>query len=222
MNPTKLLVALVGMLAMGVLAFWGMAALWSYRIAQPIEHGTSARVSPDSIRALQQGVQQDLQLAAAALRQGDQTEVARALDGARRAARVGHFAADPLFAKSLNAIERARGALQNHQRSLAVNSVQEALSAMAAESPTGQGALTAKPAPDSVKQYEGAVVVNATGDRIGRVKTVNGGTAVLVLGGKQDVFGFLNFGGTEITVPIRQLVFGEARNLGPTMVAFVR
>ena len=155
---------------MGVLAFWGMAALWSYCTAQPIERGQTELAATDPIRALQQGLQHDLQLAQTVLQNGNQTELARALDGARRVARVGHFAADPLFAKPLGAIERARSALQNHQREKAENAIGEALSSIASESPTGRGGLTAKPAPYELTHYERAVVVNACGDRIGRVK----------------------------------------------------
>ncbi|HVS52435.1 MAG TPA: hypothetical protein VHD62_08775 [Opitutaceae bacterium] len=221
MNPTKLITALIGMLVMGVLAFWGMAALWSYRTAQPIERGQSGLAATDTVRALQQGVQQDLQLAKSALQNGNQTDLARALDGARRVARVGNFAADPLFATPLGAIESARNAIQNHQHTVAVKAVQEALGAIAAESPTGRGELTVKPDQYTRQQYEGAVVINACGDRIGRVKTMTGGKAVLVLGGKQDIFGFINVGGTEVTVPVHDLVLGQAHRLGPKMVALL-
>ncbi len=220
MKPAILLIALVGMLAMGVRAFWGMAALWSYRVTQPLPHTASAvPEAADPIRALQTGVQRDLQLAQSALESDDVTEVARALDGARRIALVGHFAADPLFARPLGTIERARRAAQNHQRAEAERAIQEGLSTVAAESPTGAGQLTARPPGSDLKRYEGAVVLDASGVRIGRIKVVNSTAAVLVLGGKQDLFGFINVGGHEVSVPLRELVFGEAKKFGPTMVA---
>ena len=208
---------------MGIVAFWGMAALWGYRVTQPLGQASqSPSERSDPVRALQLGVQRDLQLAQTALQNGNQTELVRALDGARRVARVGRYAADPLFAKPLNGIERARRAIQDDDQTKAARAIEEALGAVAAESPTGAGTLAARPLRRTLEKYKGAVVLDALGDRIGRVDSVSGDAVVVVLGGKQDVFGFINIGGTKVTLPVRTLVMGEARTLGPTMVALPR
>lgn len=222
MKTGRLIIALVGMLLMGVLAFWGMGALWSYRGAQRIgPEGWAGFGNVGSVRALQLGLAQDLEVARRALRNGDRAGVVRALDGARRVGRVGRSAAEPLFARPLASIEGARRALQNHNTLEASRAVDEAVAALAAESPTGPGALTPS-APADARAYRDAVVLNAAGDRIGRVAGVEGEDVVIVLGGIQDLFGFIDLGGTKVSVPPGDLVFGERRTLGPTMVALIR
>ena len=219
MSSRKLLIALSGMLAMGLAAFWGMGALWSYRIAHSV--GPTAQVAAavsDPVHALQQGMLHDLEAAERALRSGHQSEVARALDGARRVARVGNSAASELFSRPLGAIDHARRALQDGHSDEAIAAVRDASASVAATSPTGRGPTAAPRVPTSVERYRNAVVLDGGGDRIGRVKSIDRISATLVLGGKQGVFGFINLGGRELTVPLDALVFGDARALGPTMV----
>lgn len=135
---------------------------------------------------------------------GDRLHATRALDAARRLARVeASLVGCPGAATSisLKAVESARRALQNGRTEVAVALLRQASQA---SSPSLPSACTAG------SSAVGKLVMNRHGERIGRLVSLTpGGGAILKVGGAINWFGFLDFGNSRRTVPAGQLVEGR-------------
>ncbi len=123
------------------------------------------------------------------------------------------------FEDALKEIKNARCFLQNGKPAEAPGALSKAIDALAAVTETtgdrnGSVRIGA--------EYEGAQVINAQGIRIGELERITGSgkqtSAVLRLGG-QDIFGFWDWTGTQVIVPVDQLLIGKRRTIGAAFVA---
>ncbi len=179
---------------------------------------TTANADAQRLASLMRGLAYSMQVASGALAtDGQRLRATGALDDARRIARVLRDVApggEPAGRDGLDAVERARHALQNGNPAAASRILHDAsvrmqrLATQAPADPVGavRSADTGKP------------VINAAGQRLGRLERLlpkqDGVTrAVLKVGGVINLFGFVDAGYREVTVPVDQLVAGK------TMVA---
>jgi hypothetical protein len=181
-----------------------------------------AKAQPDPLTMLARGVAESATSAARSLSDGNATAAAVASDAAMRAAGVGRDGAPQpsraAFDSALRLVRQARAQRQNGDPAAAATTMRRVPSVMS-HVPGGRAVL-----PTDVGSYDGARLLNAAGVMIGVVDHVSGAgaglpsTATVVLGGYHHVLGFLDFGGTRLTVPLERLVFGKARRLGATRV----
>lgn len=73
-------------------------------------------------------------------------------------------------------------------------------------------------------EYNGAVLTNAAGVKVGEVKRIGvtesgTPTAYVVIGGAQDILGFIDYGGTAVQASARQLLYGHPKTIGADLVA---
>lgn len=194
----------------------------SGEVVTPGREASAVEAETDPLALLARGVIRRAAVAAQALSQGEVTAGAVAMDAAMRAAEVGRDGApDPAraaFDSALRVVRRARAERQNGRLTSAVTTIRQVDRALA-------GIRSATPVPPrSVGDYDGARLLNVAGTIIGVVEHVPSvasgrpNAATLVIGGYHHVLGFLDFGGTRVTVPVERLVFGKARTLGPTRV----
>lgn len=171
---------------------------------------------------LAQGIAESAASAAEALSRGDVTAGAVAMDAAMRAVDVGRDGApEPARSAFDSAYRLVRLASRKRQN----GDPGRAATILRLIGPALRMLPVSRPVlPHDVANYDGARLLNAEGTMLGVVDRVSIGaagepfTAVLVIGGYHQVLGFLDFGGTKITVPAARLVFGKARALGATRV----
>jgi hypothetical protein len=73
-----------------------------------------------------------------------------------------------------------------------------------------------------VSAYVGAVALSPAGERLGDVVAVRENTLQLAAGGLRNVLGFIDFSdGAPRHVPAGDILFGERRTVGHTMVIVV-
>lgn len=194
----------------------------SGEVVAPASLIAGANAQPDPLAVLARGVAESATSAAQALSQGNSTAAAVAGDGAMRAAEVGRDGASgtarATFDSACRLVMQARAQRQNGDPAAAVTTLRRVPPVMSSV-PAAHAA-----SPSDVGSYEGARLLNAAGAVIGVVDHVSvadsaqPSTATVVIGGYHHVLGFLDFGGSRLTVPAGRLVFGKARALGPTRV----
>jgi len=189
-----------GMLIFGLGMLAAFAALVHWRSTLPVVEapgaaaGASAAPAPRSPRqALADGLATTLAIAHESLA-SDPSRAAHTLDAARRIAETGGFAA-------LESIRQARHALQN-------GSPQAAREALAGSARL-RAASSAPPPSGPLQRYQGAVLINRYGARIGEVTGARGQELLVRLEG-----------GEARAVPATELVFGPVKGLGTTRVAW--
>jgi hypothetical protein len=179
----------------------------------------------EPLAELAHGVAQSATTAVQALSNGRITAGAVSMDAAMRAAEVGRdggpAASRSAFERALHLVRDARTALQNGDVARAAATMGR-VSNMLASIPANAAALL----PETTRGYDGAQLLNAAGMMIGTVDHVSGASpggiasATLVVGGYHQVLGFLDFGGSRLTMPTDRLVFGKVHAIGPTRVVF--
>lgn len=218
MKP-KLIGSLVLMFALGAALFVGMVALMQTRIGRPVAPAESelsaGAVHP--VESMTTGLRESLLAAKAGLETRRQSETVRALDAGMRASEVARDALVPAqngeaFEAVHRTIMQARIAMQNDNRSGASKLVESALTSLPDDT------SDAAPQPRDLSQYIGARVINAEGVRVGEVRTIENGTAVLTVGGRYNLFGFLDMGGQQLRVDANRLLFGKKKSFGNTFV----
>jgi hypothetical protein len=195
------------------------ATAWA-RLTTTESVALTAQLHP--VRLLARGVAASATRAARALSEGNATAAAVASDAVMRAAEVGRdgapAASRAAFENALRLVRQARAQRQNGDPSGAATTLGRVPPVMSDVS-----AATVA-APSDAGSYDGARLINAAGVMIGVVDHVSNAasgppaTAVVVIGGYHHVLGFLDFGGTRLTVPVERLVFGKARTLGATHI----
>jgi hypothetical protein len=173
-----------------------------------------------NMRMLLEGLASSTADSAHFLRQdGQRLRATRALDDARRAARVLKEAAtdawQPIALEGYETVQSARHALQMGQperAELILENGSERLRAAAASTTllTSGGGLRL----GTVTSIQKVRLIDARGAVLGRVELIerrpNGPSeAVLKVGGVTHLFGFLDYGNERITVPADHLVFGK-------------
>lgn len=216
----KLALNVLGMLVLGLATLAIFAAVQQWRVeAQtaasrsfgPASAGASQSGKP--LDALADGIEASLRVAGEELGRNRGRAVG-ALDAAKRASDVGGLG----FASVHAFVLEARHVLQNGHPARARRLVEEARAALRKVDAQGHGPL------GRLERYAGATLIDVRGARIGEVGRAGqrgGKTYVrLSLGGVHHAFGFLDIGGTSISVPADALIFGHPRVLGPTLVAW--
>lgn len=93
----------------------------------------------------------------------------------------------------------------------------------ASRSDAARGQAPGAPPEEVWPAYEGAVLVNANGSMVGQVRSIESGAdgpvVILRIGGANDVLGFMEFGGTDITVPAERVLWGPRRSVGSVFAA---
>lgn len=174
--------------------------------AKPIPEMAGKRAEP--IAVLSKGLRESLGIARNALRTGDRSRAARALDAAMRASDVGKHAGGPAIAAKFDdanrRIKEARVALQDGRSGQAEQLAGAALAIVATTNAFGAEA----PLQSIIAgTYKGAKVLNARGVRLGEIRSL-----------RMGLFGFLDFGGQELRVPLDRVLLGEAKKIGSTFV----
>lgn len=214
----KQLWLVLGMLAFGVAAMAAFAILVAVRQGTPLRRAEAGGASP--VARARAGVEASVRDALDSLAVRRQTEAARALDAAMRAAAVVEHALpeahDAAFAEVQARVEQARRRLQNGERARAVAAVRQALDSVREEADAD---AVAEP-PAAFGPYVGATVLDANGVRIGEVVAADDGAATLTLAirGWRDLFCFLDLGGERVQVAAAELLYGERRAVGSTLV----
>jgi len=228
----KLMLSLVGLMALGVAAFVGLAALITYREGRPLHPPAEVQAPQDAtarrpLEALTVGARMSTATARLSLERGARSEAVYALDAAVRAAEVGkhvaHGKLQDTFEQALHKMRQARHALQNGTPTSAQHHLAAAvatLDAAATAAPTEEATL---PEQQTWSAYQDARLINALGMRIGKIDRLRRSEkgpleAVLVLGGSQNMFGFLDLGGKEINVPAHTLLYGQPQTIGAVLV----
>lgn len=184
---------------------WRTAAAAALLLAGAVQ--ARAQTGADgALAALDAGLAARMQAAARNLAPGgDRLEATRALDAARRLARVEHGLAGCglSFGEPLQAVEAARHALQMGDPAGAATVLRQESGALAQARRTAVCRAT----PAAV----GKLVVNARGERLGRLTALDpaSGAATLKTGGVVDLFGFLDAGNASVAVRADRLVEGR-------------
>lgn len=161
------------------------------------------------------------------LQGGEASAAAHAIDASHRAAEVGHETSHgpvkQAFTVALHAIVQAREALHEGNAGQAGPHLQEAVTVLEGVV-TGAGEIDAGVPPQAVwSGYDGAVLINANGTKLGEVKGIEGGgqspTVTVHVGGGNDVAGIFELGGRTVRIPADRLLWGARRSLGATYVA---
>ena len=217
MKTGKIAIALIGMFVLGGLGFWALAALVEFRIGRPVVVQVAAAAGTP-LDILRQGAQESIDTASTALQRGDKSKAAAALDAAKRATEVGRDAKGETFKGVFDLVKQARYALQDGDSARAQELLKDASDTLSKSNPSSgtTAILTTQNFGDA---YRGATVLNAQGVRIGEVDQIEESRAMLVVGGKRDLLGFIDLsGGRHIEVSLNDLILGKPKNLGSTMV----
>lgn len=214
MDTAKKAGYLLGLGIIGMVAFALFGAIHEARMGRPLSSDPPAPASREAAEVMARGAQHAFAEGARALQLGDRGAAMHAMDAGMRLAEVGVEAfggSEPWRAASQHARDAKRAVASGHKQRAA-----EALQA-AATSLRGAGAERAGPPPRA--GYGGATLLNANGVRVGEVRSVDpGGGAELVIGGVHDLYGFLDWGGENLTVDADKLVYGPAQWPRPTLV----
>lgn len=185
--------------------------------------GSAGESQPASVARVIRGLSASMRESGDAFRKGEHLRGVDALNNARRAADFAAKAAagalDEIAAAGRDTVERARNALQNGDADMAGDLLRRGSSALAAAldkvgSAGGSGSSAARTG--TVEELSGARLINAKGVPIGMVSWFaadqNGDLRVgLRIGGLVGFAGFVNVGGTEVVVPISQVVLGKGK-----------
>lgn len=216
---TSLYVA--AMTVLGVVSFALFGYLVELRQSQPVAYSREAGVIQEAdVFALVGGVGASAQVAHDELG-GHRGEAMHALDAALRAAVVGSHAARGelvwAFDHARTQLEEARIDVQIGEPDDARAHLAAAAQAMTAARDTEPGARGVPPE-ERWDAYSGAGLLNALGSRIGEVNDIerSGGRTIVTvtIGGAHDVFGFIDLGGSTITVDAERLLFGRTGRPG--------
>ena len=217
MKTGKIAIALIGMFVLGGLGFWALAALVEFRIGRPVVVQVAAAAG-NPLDILRQGAQESIDTASTALQRGDKSKAAAALDAAKRATEVGRDAKGDTFKGVFDLVKQARYALQDGDSSRAQEFLKDASDTLS-KGNLSSGTTTTLTTHNSGDAYRGATALNAQGVRIGEVEQIEESRAMLVVGGKRDLLGFIDLsGGRHIEVSLNDLILGKPKNLGSTMV----
>lgn len=227
---------LAAMIATGAALLVAMFAMVEARMAQGLAAASSlpqtegptagvadrargAHVPTASLRALEHGLAQSLELARRSLGEGDVARAAQALDHADRAADVAATGSGdaPSLVGAREHVRSARHALQMGRAGAAYTEIEDALGSLRGG---GVPAASARGDDERLSGYVGATVIDAHGARIGEVVGERDGELELALGGARDVAGLVDLGASErLRVGAGDVVLGRRRGIGSTLVA---
>lgn len=187
------------------------------RSSQTTPVQTSPNITPlhqTPAASLQQGVRSALQAVQRAQQQGLRAQTTTAIDAARRAAGIGDFALGGSYGQVSQHLKSARQAWQDGRSQAEVTSqLSAALNALKSV-PVGNAK-----APTSLAAYRGATVINPQGTRIGTLDRIDKMTGeALILLDEQLKLGFIPKGGRPTHILARDLIFGQLRLSGETLV----
>lgn len=218
----RLTAYVLAMTVLGVAAMAAMAAVVEWREQRDV---TGEAVPPtraegeSAMDTLVQGIVLATTFAASHLDNGDRGDAMLALDGALRVSAVAQHASEGELNWALDhtmlELGKAKHAIQTGRPGTARVHLLESTRSLR----RFQGEATGYRRSVSEYGYEGSLLLNALGSRIGEVFGVSAQGLVKVrIGGVTDVYGFLDFGGRIEEVPVEGLVFGEMRVIGGTHV----
>ncbi|MGA7614089.1 MAG: PRC-barrel domain-containing protein [Thermoanaerobaculia bacterium] len=194
-------------------------------VAAQMPHA-SARTVEANLATLMDGAARSLTRAATELRAGHRRSATASIDAANRITHVGTEASvGPVrdaFFRAKETIHRGRQALQNGDAGRAADLFDQAARQLALETrPTGSTPVSREHLWD---QFIGARLLNARGETIGEIVAFerSGGQVTSIrfdAGGWHDVGGFMDFGGTPVSLPYDRFVFGGPKVIGETLVA---
>ncbi|HVY61689.1 MAG TPA: hypothetical protein VHF22_08550 [Planctomycetota bacterium] len=230
MGPLKMVLNVAGMLALGLAAQGGFLALTEWRMTRPLPETPLAAPEPAEaagpVEALRAGLVGSLEAARSGLVEGRRSDAMHALDGARRAAEVGAYAAP-----GEAGFEAAKASIGDARRAVDVGDGKGAAEVLglaaerlrAAGEAEGPGTVRVRvTAP--IDRYVGARVIDAHGMLVGEVTGVRRDARgieepVVALGGHRDVAGFIDLGGRPVVVPAERVLAGAPRSVGLRMIA---
>lgn len=234
MKKGKFISSLASMIVLGLIGFALLGWLVEYREGRAVESGDVVEAPAAQVTqpALVLGTRTAADQARRHLEQGKRTKAVHAMDAALRAAEIGKHvaqgAARMQFEQAVKALKDARHVLQMGRPEEAEKRLVSAADALAhagLQAPAAAVAMGGQPPPKATwSAYRRAGLINAQGVRVGEVEEIreradSGAELVLVVGGGQDVLGFIDFGGTRLTVPASAVLFGKPKTIGMTMVA---
>lgn len=218
--------------AIGIIAFGIFVLLVEIREGQPLHPPTEIAASEETggsaLTVLTRGARTTVQTVQHAWGQGRRGEAMHALDASMRTLEVAKHAATQHkslhkhLKKALKGVKHSRHAIQTGRRSKAKKNLEKAAQALrsALEGPGDRKA--SPPGRKNAGAFEGALLLDRYGVRIGEVERIKPATgeAVLIQGGWRDLLGFIDIGGQRMTTPLETLVLGKPKTLGSTMVAW--
>lgn len=226
MDSKKMAAYLVAMTVLGAIVFAALGALVEWREGHemhvPSEVAVSAAdASGGSLATLVAGGRIAAETAATELGKQRRSPAVHALDAAMRAVDVAHHAASGETKKTLEEaamqIRKARVQIQRGDPDAARDRITKVVDQLRGLSVSGRA-----PVPrDKLSEYEGALVINARGVRIGEIGDVapDGSTVTLARGGWRDVLGLFDSEGQRRQIPADGLVYGKHKGIGMTIVA---
>ncbi|MGK7295647.1 MAG: hypothetical protein ACNS61_07470 [Candidatus Wenzhouxiangella sp. M2_3B_020] len=228
----KMAAYLVAMTVLGIVVFIGLAWLVEWREGQrvhvPEEVEVPAQRELESpLATLVAGARVSTETAQVELQRGRRSPAVHALDAAVRAVDVAHHAAPEPAKKTIEEaarrLQEARERIQNGDPEQSRELLGQAAERLrAARAALGTTASTPPPV-GQLQQYDGALLLNAHGVRIGEVEAVaqegDQATATIVLGGWRDWLGLFDAEGLRRRVPAGRLLYGKPQSVGMTKVA---
>lgn len=177
---------------------------------------TQNSLSQNSASIVLDGLKKQIADARSAFASGKLTPGIKALDEAHKVLKVMVYAsggADP-FTKAEKQVAEIRHKIQLGQLDVADKDTGALENALAQ--------VTAQPfsAPPLTGAYKGGSLINAKGQFLGEVTGVDAQTMRARIGGWSDVLGFIDFGGSELSFPLAQVIPGEIKQLGATMLVW--
>lgn len=214
MNTGKKAGYLLVLLVIGAVSFALFGAIYEARVGKPLKAEMQASSTADRAALMRSGASHSLREAAGRLGEGRRREAMHAMDAALRVVEVGAAAFGGVWHDVAKEVKRAKQAMANGKPMRAADAMRAATARL---DEAGQGkAGRAEPG----REYEGAIVINAAGARIGELTALDPGTGRgrMALGGVRDLYGFLDLGGRAMELPSKELVYGPAQWPKPTMV----
>lgn len=224
----KIALHVLGMFLLGAVALICVGLLYHPRQRQRIPvssalsaaaptgtSGSSLRVTETPAAAAVAGLRIDLEVFVNAMTDRRRADAMRALNGGYHVADVLHTASprDPAATAIFEALSDVRREIQNGHESKAVARAREASTHLADSS------RLAAHRPSRLEPFVGATVISSTGDNLGTIKEVSSDAVQVESGGLRHLLGFIDLqSGTIHDVPTGDMLFGEARRTGMTMV----
>ncbi|PRX48733.1 hypothetical protein B0I33_104551 [Prauserella shujinwangii] len=232
MNLRKIgVVAAMWVLGLASIAFFAWTVEWldGQRVQAAEAAEAPAPVAErQPLAALTAGAARSAATARHDLAEGHRSEASHAIDAAWRAAEVGletsHGQVKQAYEAALRRLHFARQDLHYGRAGSARDELRQVVTALEPVIGRARELSPGVPSPVVWPGYRHAVLLDATGSMIGKVRGIERGqdgspVAVVHVGGSNDVLGFLDFGGRTVRVPADQLLWGPRGFVGAVYVA---
>ena len=214
MNTGKKAGYLLVLLVIGAVSFALFGAIYEARVDKPLKAEMQASFTADRAALMRSGASHSLREAAGRLGEGRRREAMHAMDAALRVVEVGAAAFGGVWHDVAKEVKRAKQAMANGKPMRAADAMRTASAKLGSVDQEESGAV------EPGREYEGAAVINAAGERIGELIALetDSGRGRMALGGVRDLYGFWDLGGKTVELSPQRLVYGPAKWPKPTIV----